>query len=822
MIRPALLLDAALPASPRVRSAADASRFAQACADYSLLGDLLLLDPRGMTSPRDADPAVLAELQRRPCCVGVLSNPADGAAWLDAGTGGLVVAEADLPSFDDAGIPANRVIALLPLEIAQREQLAAAAERLGMRRAAVYADACSAADVAELDRLGVDVIVGPGVLRASPRLDDALIALLSSDRTDGLWPTVVVDELGVALGLAYSSDESLRAALAQRRGIYHSRTRGTWIKGETSGATQTLLRVDLDCDRDTLRFTVRQAGSGFCHRQTRTCWGADRGIFELGRTLAERAATDHAGSYTRRLLSDPDLLRAKLLEEAGELAAARTAEQVAAEAADVLYFTSVALQQAGVRLDDVSRELERRATRVTRRTGDAKLGVLPAPAAELARAASRAERLLRIVTPEQAAIRRAPAVDESTLQAAAEIVSAVRRRGESALREFAEQFGDIARGAPLIVERAELQAAFDRQTPTTRALLERVAGRIRRFAEAQRATLVEMETHVAGGSAGQRIQPVQRAGCYAPGGRYPLPSSVLMTVIPARVAGVAQVWVASPRPADVSLAAAAVAGADALLVCGGAHAIAALAYGAGQVPACDAVVGPGNRWVTAAKQLVAGQVTIDMLAGPSELLIVADDHADAACVAADLLAQAEHDPDALPMLLATSAALIDAVEHELAEQLPSLPSAEICRAALRNGWAACANDRAQLVALCDQIAPEHLHLHTRDAHALARELRCYGGLFVGSQSAEVLGDYGFGPNHTLPTGGTARRSGGLSVFTFLANRTWLRVDDASAAADATADVVALARFEQLEAHARSAERRLPNAPASQRVPRGVR
>ncbi len=240
-----------------------------------------------------------------------------------------------------------------------------------------------------------------------------------------------------------------------------------------------------------------------------------------------------------------------------------------------------------------------------------------------------------------------------------------------------------------------------------------------------------------------------------------------MTAVTARAAGVAEVWVASPRPASVTLAAAAVAGADAVLAVGGAQAIAALAYGAGPVPACDVVVGPGNRWVTAAKKLVAGDVGIDMLAGPSELVVLADDTADPATVAADLLAQAEHDPDALPVLVTPSPALADAVDAELERQLADLPTRDVAEAALDHGFTVVTADLDEAIRVCDVLAPEHLQVLTDDAHAVAERLEHWGGLFIGAASAEVFGDYGVGPNHTLPTGGVARFKGGLSVLDFL-------------------------------------------------------
>jgi len=418
-------------------------------------------------------------------------------------------------------------------------------------------------------------------------------------------------------------------------------------------------------------------------------------------------------------------------------------------------------------------------------------------------------RLLRMVPASDIpAVRRSP-VDAQTLAQAAAIVERVRTMGEPALREYAERFGDLEPGAPLIAERDELERALHELDADTRAVLERTNARIRAFAEAQRASVREVEIPLPGGVGGQSVAPVERAGCYAPGGRYPLPSSVLMTASTARAAGVNDVLVASPRAGSITLAAAAVAGADRLLRVGGAHAIAAMAFGVpGVIEPCDAIAGPGNRWVTAAKQLVAGIVRIDMLAGPSELVVLADAQAEAPTIAADLLAQAEHDDDASAILVTTDAALADRVDGELREQLESLPTRATAERALRNGFCVVVNDLDEGVEICNRLAPEHLELLVEDADALRPRLRHYGGLFVGASAAEVLGDYGIGPNHTLPTGGTARSSGGLSVFDFLRVRTWLRIDDAASAQEPVRDAVAMARLEGLEAHARSAERRL--------------
>jgi phosphoribosyl-ATP pyrophosphohydrolase/phosphoribosyl-AMP cyclohydrolase/histidinol dehydrogenase len=293
---------------------------------------------------------------------------------------------------------------------------------------------------------------------------------------------------------------------------------------------------------------------------------------------------------------------------------------------------------------------------------------------------------------------------------------------------------------------------------------------------------------IEGGKAGQYVTACEVGGCYAPGGRYPLPSSVLMTAITARVAGVKKVWVASPRPAVVTLAAGYVADADALLAVGGAQAIAALAYGTGEVPAADVIVGPGNKWVTAAKSLISGRCGIDMLAGPSECLVLADETADADVVAADLLAQAEHDTEATPILVTTDATLPARVNAAIAVQLVEVSkvpgkqsNVDIATIATNKGLAVVCPTLERAIAVSDMFAPEHLEIQTADADAVSKRCNHFGGLFVGQKAAEALGDYGAGPNHVLPTGGTARYTGGLSVFSFLRIRTWMRIDDGAGA-----------------------------------------
>ncbi len=391
-------------------------------------------------------------------------------------------------------------------------------------------------------------------------------------------------------------------------------------------------------------------------------------------------------------------------------------------------------------------------------------------------------------------------VDSGTLNAASEIVNRVRAEGAAAARDFAERFGERAPGEPLVVQRDDMDGALDTLEPEARGVLRRTAERIRTFARAQREAIRPLDVPIDGGQAGHTIEPVCSAGCYAPAGRYPLPSSVLMTAITARVAGCERVVVASPGAHPVALAAASIAGADEFLAVGGAHAIASMAYGVDGLKPCDVIVGPGNRWVTAAKQLVSGVVGIDMLAGPSELLIVVDASANADLVAVDLLAQAEHDSDAVPMLVCTDSTLPDRVDAALARRLAELPTREVAASALGNGFVCVVGSIEEACLAADTIAAEHVEVMTEAPGVVADTIRNAGGVFIGPTSAEVLGDYGAGPNHTLPTGGTARFQAGLSVLHFLRLRTWMRIDDADAGAGLVRDAAALAALEGLAGH----------------------
>jgi phosphoribosyl-ATP pyrophosphohydrolase/phosphoribosyl-AMP cyclohydrolase/histidinol dehydrogenase len=401
--------------------------------------------------------------------------------------------------------------------------------------------------------------------------------------------------------------------------------------------------------------------------------------------------------------------------------------------------------------------------------------------------------------------------DEVAEESASRIISDIKARGEKAVREWAEKLDGLAPGAPLIIERPALEASLASLDPAERGALERMHERVASFAAAQRAALRDIDVAVPGGRAGHVFIPVSRAGCYAPGGRFPLPSSAIMTATAAKAAGVTSVWCAGPKPAKTTLAAAALSGAEGFLAAGGAQGIAALALGAG-VPACDIVVGPGGRYVAAAKRLLFGVVGTEAPAGPSELLVIAGAGADPEIAAADLLAQAEHDVAAVPALVALEGPhgagpdFPDALEAALERRLAALPepNRSTATAALKNGWILLARDETEAKAAAERFSTEHLELLVPEPRAWAASIKNAGAVFLGSGSAEVFGDYGAGPNHCLPTGGAARFAAGLSVLAFLRARTWLEMDDSGLLARESA---ALARIEGLEAHARAAELR---------------
>ena len=393
------------------------------------------------------------------------------------------------------------------------------------------------------------------------------------------------------------------------------------------------------------------------------------------------------------------------------------------------------------------------------------------------------------------------------------IVADVRERGDAAVVEYAARF-DGAVPAPLFTRSFDGAGALARLAPEVRDALAFAAGRIRAYHERQRDDGFRYED--AGVTLGSRVRPVRRAGVYAPGGKARYPSSVLMTAIPARVAGVADVVLATPRPNDLLLAAAHLAGVTAVLDAGGAHAIAALAYGTSTVPRVDKIVGPGNLYVTAAKRLVFGDVDIDGLAGPSEILVVADASADAEVVAADLLSQAEHDEAAYALLVTTERSLAEAVDRALEARLATLPRREIATTSVRErGLVLVVATRARMLDVADAIAAEHVALQVDDPDGAFDAIGAIGAAFVGASTPEAAGDYLAGPSHVLPTGGAVRFGSPLGVYDFVARSSYIRYTPAALAAQAP-HITALARAEGLEAHARAVEARATSSKTTTR------
>ena len=400
--------------------------------------------------------------------------------------------------------------------------------------------------------------------------------------------------------------------------------------------------------------------------------------------------------------------------------------------------------------------------------------------------------------------------DRRTYAAVAKIVSAVRARGDAAVLAYAKRFDHL--DGDLEVSQEEMEELAVRVPPKVRAAIAAAAKNIEKVARRQRPKGWKVVTS-AGVTVEQRVTPLDRVGCYVPGGRYPLPSSLLMTAIPARAAGVREIIVACPRPAPVVMAAARAAGVTKLFRMGGAQAIAAMAYGTKTVPRVDKIVGPGNVYVAAAKALVATDCAIDFYAGPTEIVIVSD-NGNPEWIAADLIAQAEHDPQARALLITTSRRLAVKVARAVSEQMPKSGPAKESLA--RHGGIIIAASREEAAALANRAAPEHL---VCDDDRLANAVGAAGAIFVGPYTAQVAGDYAIGSNHVLPTNGAARFRGGLHAADFVRVSTVQRMTRAGLK-NIAPTIITLAREEGLDAHARSIEMRL-GGPLRRRSRAGV-
>ena len=403
--------------------------------------------------------------------------------------------------------------------------------------------------------------------------------------------------------------------------------------------------------------------------------------------------------------------------------------------------------------------------------------------------------------------------DDSVNQRVLEIIKAVRERGDAALVELTQRFDGLAVAsmAELILPRERLELALTRISAEQREALEKAAERVSSYHEKQKQDSWQY-TEADGSVLGQKVTPLDRAGLYVPGGKASYPSSVLMNAIPAKVAGVREVVMVVPTPRgeinELVLAAACIAGVDRVFTIGGAQAVAALAYGTESVPPVDKIVGPGNIYVATAKRHVFGKVGIDMIAGPSEILVVCDGQTDPDWIAMDLFSQAEHDEDAQSILVSPDAAFLDRVQESIDRLLPTLEREAIARTSLEGRGALIqVADMAQAIEVANRIAPEHLELSVAEPEQYLEQIRHAGAIFMGRYTAEALGDYCAGPNHVLPTSGTARFSSPLGVYDFQKRSSIIHCS-AAGASELGKIASVLARGESLTAHARSAEYRI--------------
>ena len=403
--------------------------------------------------------------------------------------------------------------------------------------------------------------------------------------------------------------------------------------------------------------------------------------------------------------------------------------------------------------------------------------------------------------------------EQGVLDSVKDILADIRNRGDQALVDLTNQFDSrsVASVSELCVDVETIEKAAARVPKDVIEALHKAADRIRNYHEHQRQSSWQFE-ELDGSVLGQKVTPLQRVGLYVPGGKAAYPSSVLMAAIPAKVAGVEEVVMVSPSPrgeiSDVVLAAAHIAGVDRIITVGGAQAVAALAYGTESVSKVDKIVGPGNIYVATAKREVFGLVDIDMIAGPSEILIVSDGTTNPDWVAMDLFSQAEHDELAQSILISPDAAFLDEVHRSIERLLPTLERESVAAISLKNRGALIrASDMAEAISLVNHIAPEHLELSVENAEEYLEDILHAGAIFVGKYTSEALGDYCAGPNHVLPTSGTARFSSPLGVYDFVKRSSIINMSE-QGASELGKIASVLARSERLEAHARAAEFRI--------------
>lgn len=608
-----------------------------------------------------------------------------------------------------------------------------------------------------------------------------LCSTWSTDRPDKLVPTVVCDENGIALGLVYSSEESVGEALRTQTGVYQSRKRGLWYKGASSGDTQQLVRISLDCDSDALKFVVKQKGR-FCHLEQFGCFGELKGIPKLEQTLKARKESAPEGSYTARLFSDEKLLRAKIMEEAEELCDAKSPQDVAFEAADLIYFALTKTVGAGVSLSDIEQSLDAKSWKVKRRAGNAKdkwaekEGIKPvngtttaavtAPAiSEPVSADDRITMKRYDLTQmndsqlEQVLNRPSQKSADSIMKIVVPIIDDVKKNGDKALLSYTHKF-EKATSLSSPVLKAPFPESLMQLPPETIKAIDVSFENIQRFHAAQKEEKPLRVETMPGVICSRFSRPIERVGLYVPGGTAVLPSTALMLGVPAMVAGCKKIVLASPPRSDGRVTPEIVyiahkVGAESIVLAGGAQAVAAMAYGTESVSKVDKILGPGNQFVTAAKMFVSNDtnagVSIDMPAGPSEVLVIADREANPAFVASDLLSQAEHGVDSQVILIAVDLGEteLQAIEDELHKQAMALPRVEIVRGAIAHSVTIQVKSVEEAMRVSNEYAPEHLILQLKDAEKVAEMVMNAGSVFIGQWTPESVGDYSAGVNHSL-------------------------------------------------------------------------
>lgn len=668
-------------------------------------------------------------------------------------------------------------------------------------------------------------------------ISEIFTSSLTTDRADGLFTTLITTPAPsyTALGVVYSSVASIQAAVEVGQGVYQSRKRREelWYKGKTSGATQKLVKLEKDCDSDLVKFIVEpKEGYGFCHLDNNfTCFhdgeltNSDEafgsGLCKLDNTLAKRFESAPEGSYTKRLFNDDNLLKAKLKEELDELIEADSKEEVAWEAADLIYFAMVKCIKQGVRLADIERNLDIKSDKVTRRKGDAKPAYLESkkePVPEPVAAPVEEYKMEAIEvnknTPESVlskALTRPVQRTADIMKLVLPIIQKVQKDGDKALLELTAKFDGVTLESPV------LNAPFPQElmniTEDMKKAIDISIANIEKFHAAQMPKEKVMTIETSPGVYCSRFaKPIENVGLYVPGGTAVLPSTAMMLGVPAKVAGCSNIVIASP-PARATgkltpevVYVAHKLGASCIVMAGGAQAVTAMAYGTESVVKCDKILGPGNQFVTAAKMYVQNDTqalcSIDMPAGPSEVLVIADGKADADFVASDLLSQAEHGVDSQVILIG-----VDLTKEKLAEfeeavrrQAEVLPRKEIVAKCLAHSYSLLVSSYEEAFELSNKYAPEHLILQIENAESFVPDyVQNAGSVFVGALSPESCGDYSSGTNHTLPTYGYARQYSGVNTSTFQKFITSQNVTEQGLKSIGKA-VMTLAAVEGLEAH----------------------